>query len=156
MTPRRSPERLRFLRVDLRATFARRQFLRLAAILVGLWVAYTFLLSEHSLIRTVSLKRENGRLRAAILRTRAETDSVRALGDRIREDPGEIERVARERYHLQREGEQTYVFLPLEETDRERLLRDAEKAEARRRSDSLRKEGEKEVPPPLDRNRTER
>ena len=156
MTPRRSPERLRFLRVDLRATFARRQFLRLAALLVGLWAVYTFLLSEHSLIRTVRLKSENGRLREAIDRTRVETDSLRALAARIREDPEEIERIARERYHLQREGERAYVFLPLDEAEREALLRDAEAAGAGGRSGALPEEGEKEVEPPLDRTRNGR
>ncbi|MBN1824952.1 MAG: septum formation initiator family protein [Candidatus Eisenbacteria bacterium] len=147
MTPRRSPERLCFLRIDLRATFARRRFLRLAAVLIGLWVAYTFLLSEHSLIRTVRLKRENGRLQAAIERTRAETDSLRTLSDRIREDPEAIERIAREQFHLQREGERTYVFLPLDEAEREGILREAERSEADHASDLEEEEGGKEVAP---------
>jgi len=147
MAPGRSPERLRFLRVDLRSTFARRRFLRLAAVLAGLWVAYTFLLSEHSLIRTVRLKKENGRLRAAIHRSAAETDSLREMGKRISVDPDAIERVARERFHLQKEGEITYVFLPIEETERERLVRSAEEAAVREEAERAMEKEEKEVVP---------
>jgi hypothetical protein len=41
-----------------------------------------------------------------------------------------VERVARERFHLVADSEKTYIFVPVDKADRERLLREAQ---ARRR-----------------------
>ena len=125
---RRSPDRLKFLRIDHRAIFARRQFKRLCWVLAGIWVVYTFLLGDFSLIRHFVLRSDNATLRAAIIETEAELDSIRTLTENLRDDPETIERVARERYHMVRQDEVAYVFVPIDEREKPRLLEEAARA----------------------------
>ncbi|MFH1278164.1 MAG: septum formation initiator family protein [Candidatus Eisenbacteria bacterium] len=120
MTLRNPRERLRMLRIDFRALLARKQFYRLLGILAGTWLVWTFLLSDDSLIRYAVLRAENRDLIAEIERTEAALDSLGALGADLERDPAAVERVARERYHLLAKGEKSYVFLPVDESEKER------------------------------------
>jgi cell division protein FtsB len=121
---------LRFLRIDHRALFARKQFTRLVGVLAFVWVAYLFLISDHSIFRYTMLGRENEELSAEIARTELTLDSLNAAVRELDSDRERIERVARERYHFVGEDEKAYVFVEVEKEDAPRLL---EQAVARRR-----------------------
>jgi len=125
---RRSPDRLKFLRIDHRAIFARRQFKRLCWLLAGIWVVYTFLLGDFSVFRYLVLRGENSSLRAEIVETEGRLDSLRVLTENLRDDRETIERVARERYHMVRDDEVAYVFVEIDERDKKRLLEEAARA----------------------------
>ncbi len=116
MPSRRSQDRLRFLRVDHRSLFARRQFVRLIFIVAGIWVAYNLLLSDQSLVRYFLLRKENKGLRAEIARAEAAVDSLHALAEELEENPEAVERIARERFLLKEKDEKTYVFIPVDES----------------------------------------
>ncbi len=126
----RSPERLRFLRIDHRAIFARKQFARLVGIIALVWVAYVFLVSEHSVFRQAVLARENVRLRDEITKAESALDSLEVAVIELETDRSRIERLARERYHYVGEEEKAYVFVEVDKEDSPRLL---EQALARRR-----------------------
>jgi len=57
--------------------------------------------------------------RAALGEIEAEIDSLRAWADSLREDPATIERIARERFGMIREGETLYRFAPEGEASRQ-------------------------------------
>ncbi|MBM3321553.1 MAG: septum formation initiator family protein [Candidatus Eisenbacteria bacterium] len=132
MTDWRAPDRLRFLRVDHRAVFARKQFVRLVLVLAAVWVVHVFLISDHSVFRHTLLEEENQKLRAEIARTESVVDSLDLIAEELEHDRERIERVARERYHLSASGEKSYIFVSVEKSDRPRLL---EEALARRRAE---------------------
>lgn len=121
-----SRDRLRMLRIDFRALLARKQFYRLLGVLAGIWLVWTFLLSDSSVIRYALLRSENGQLRAEIARTEGKLDSLRVLAADLRTDPDAAERIARDRYHMLAEGEKAYVFLGVDEAEREKAQRNPE------------------------------
>jgi len=131
MTHRRSSERLKFLRIDMRAYFARKQLARVACFLAGIWLFHNFLLSDQSLIRYFMLRSDNDRIRVEIAETRETLDSLKALTVDLERNPAVIERVAREKYRMLRDDETAYVFLPVNESERETLLQEAVAARER-------------------------
>jgi cell division protein FtsB len=65
---------------------------------------------EYSVFEQLRLKHERTREAARLAALRAEVDSLRARADSLENDPAAIERVAREKYGLIREGERLYRF----------------------------------------------
>ncbi len=145
MTDWRSPDRLRFLRVDHRAVFARKQFVRLVLVLAAVWVAHVFLISDHSVFRHTLLETENLRLREEIARMDSVLDSLDVTAEELEYDRERIERVARERYHLSAPGEKSYIFVSVEKSDRQRLLEEAleRKRVEREEQEEAEKKGER-------------
>jgi len=88
----------------------RRRYLWIGAGLLGAYLAYSFLLSDTGLFRVAALRREN----AALVEKRQHlTERVEDLERRRKEqakDPLVEERVARERFHLVKEGEIVYRY----------------------------------------------
>jgi len=78
--------------------------------LVGVYLAYSFLLSDTGLLRIASLRRENESLqgRQAVLSERV-TDLERRRKEQAK-DPLLEERVARERFHLVKKDEIVYRY----------------------------------------------
>ena len=116
----RSRDRLGILRIPIRPLLAKKRFYRLLGVLAGIWIVWTFLLSDSSVVRYVMHRSENGRLRAEIARTEGKLDSLRTLAAELRTDPDAVERIARDRYHYLAEGEKAYVFLAVDESEKER------------------------------------
>ena len=98
------------MEVDARRVASR----AVAGSLVTIAAYYAFWGGEYSAFDLgrlgVRQQEEAGRL--AI--TRAEVDSLRALAAALESDPATIERVARERFGMVREGEVLYRFVELE------------------------------------------
>jgi cell division protein FtsB len=69
---------------------------------------------EYSAFHLRRLDREQAAAAAHLVTVRAEADSLRALAGRLEADDAEIERVARERFGMIREGELLYRFVPVD------------------------------------------
>ena len=76
--------------------------------IVGLWIVYVGLISEHSLLRLWRMNREGERMRADLAATRQELDGLEARmkDPRARRDQGE--HILRERSGWARPGEIIY------------------------------------------------
>ncbi|HVH14058.1 MAG TPA: septum formation initiator family protein [Longimicrobium sp.] len=69
---------------------------------------------EYSAFHLLRLKKERREAEARLASTRAEVDSLRALADKLENDDAEVERIARERFGMIREGELLYRFVPVD------------------------------------------
>ena len=75
---------------------------------------YAALGGEYSALDLLRLKRDRRATEAELARTRREADSLRAQAGKLERDPATIERVARERFGMIREGETLYRFVPVD------------------------------------------
>lgn len=82
------------------------------AIVVMLFLAVYFAVAggEYSVFEIGKLEALEQQRAAELARTRAEIDSLRAVAIQLESDPEAIEREARERYGMIREGEILYKF----------------------------------------------
>jgi cell division protein FtsB len=92
---------------------------RLGRIVIsGLVVAalyFAVLGGEYSLIAQVQTVRQQAAEAKALEQARTTLDSLRARADSLETDPELLERIARERYGLIRDGERLYRFVEVPE-----------------------------------------
>ena len=69
---------------------------------------------EYSAFHLLRLKKERGEAEARLVYTRAQVDSLKALAGKLERDDAEVERIARERFGMIREGELLYRFVPVD------------------------------------------
>jgi cell division protein FtsB len=69
---------------------------------------------EYTLLDVLRLKRDRSEAELRLARTRRDVDSLRAAVKRLEDDPATIERVARERFGMIRDGETLYRFVPVD------------------------------------------
>ncbi|HET7232889.1 MAG TPA: septum formation initiator family protein [Longimicrobium sp.] len=69
---------------------------------------------EYSVFTLLRLKNERQAARGDLARLHHEVDSLRAEARKLDGDPATIERVARERFGMIREGETLYRFVPID------------------------------------------
>jgi cell division protein FtsB len=69
---------------------------------------------EYSAFHLVRLKQERIEAEARLADTRAQVDSLRALAGKLEKDDDEVERIARERFGMIRDGELLYRFVPVD------------------------------------------
>lgn len=79
----------------------------LASLAVG---AYVTFFNENSLMRIYDHEKEIDRLQARIRQATDTLEYYRALNSSLDTDRETLERIVREQYHMQREGEDVYVF----------------------------------------------
>jgi cell division protein FtsB len=79
-----------------------------AALYYGVWGG------EYSVFDLLRLKRDRRQTEEKLAGVRREIDSLRADTLRLSHDPATIERVARERFGMIREGETLYRFVPVD------------------------------------------
>jgi cell division protein FtsB len=110
-SPKQPPVR-RFLRrrPDDRPSRARRRLVLMAAAAVGGFLAYSFLLSDTGLVRIAGLKRETETLRQEKVELALRVNDVERRRQEQARDPMLTERIARERFHLVKEGEILYRY----------------------------------------------
>ena len=70
---------------------------------------------EYTALDLRRLRQQRVEAEARLAATRQETDSLRALAERLEGDDATIEAVARERFGLIRDGELLYRFVPARE-----------------------------------------
>ena len=78
--------------------------------MLGLAVYFAIVGGEYTVFEVGKLQTLQQESAAELTSTEAEIDSLTAFGARLRDDPIAIERVARERYGLIRDGEILYRF----------------------------------------------
>lgn len=83
-------------------------------LLVGLALYFALFGGQYSVFEVQRIRGSTVQEAAALERLRAETDSLRARVDSLETDPATLERLARERFGMIRDGEVLYRF-----TDRE-------------------------------------
>lgn len=89
----------------------RRTILRAVAVVVLLGaLTYLFVFSRHGYLRRCELARENERLQHELDAMRAENVRLRQELERL-DDPEAVEKLAREKLGLVREGETVYRFV---------------------------------------------
>ena len=86
----------------------------LAGLVVAVALYYAALGGEYSALDLLRLKRDRRGAEEELARTRRQVDSLKARADRLERDPATIERVARERFGMIREGETLYRFVPVD------------------------------------------
>jgi cell division protein FtsB len=83
-----------------------------AALAVALY--YAVWGGEYSAFDLLRLRRDRREAEARLARDRREVDSLKAEAGRLESDPATIERVARERFGMIRDGETLYRFVPVD------------------------------------------
>jgi len=86
----------------------------LAGAVLALAAYYAVWGGEYSLFDLLRLKRDRGEAESRLARARRDVDSLRAAARRLEDDPATIERVARERFGMIRDGETLYRFVPVD------------------------------------------
>jgi len=86
----------------------------LAGAVLAVALYYAALGGEYSALDLLRLRRDRRAAEEELARTRREVDSLKVQGGRLERDPGTIERVARERFGMIREGETLYRFVPVD------------------------------------------
>jgi cell division protein FtsB len=86
----------------------------LAAGVLALAGYYALWGGEYSAFHLVRLRADHAAAETQLALIRAEADSLKAFAERLENDDATIERVARERFGMIREGELLYRFVPVE------------------------------------------
>jgi cell division protein FtsB len=110
-SPKQSPVR-RFLRrrPDDRPSRARQRLILLAGAAVGAFLAYSFLMSDTGLLKIAGLKNETETLRREKVDLALRVNDVERHRQEQAKDPMLTERIARERFHLVKDGEILYRY----------------------------------------------
>jgi len=86
----------------------------LAAAVLAAALYYAAFGGEYSAFDLLRLERDRHDAEARLARTRREVDSLKAQALKLERDPATIERVARERFGMIRDGETLYRFVPVD------------------------------------------
>ena len=86
----------------------------LAGAVLAVALYYAALGGEYSALDLLRLRRDRRATEEELARTRREVDSLKVQAGRLERDPATIERVARERFGMIREGETLYRFVPMD------------------------------------------
>jgi cell division protein FtsB len=93
----------------------RRVVAAVAALVLAALVVYVFVFSRHGYLRRRELARENQRLQQELDDMRAENARLREELSRL-DDPEAVEKLAREKLGLVKEGEKVYRFVEKDKT----------------------------------------
>jgi cell division protein FtsB len=110
-SPKQSPVR-RFLRrrPDDGQSRARQRLLLIAGVAIGAFLAYSFLMSDTGLLKIAGLKNETETLRREKVDLALRVNDVERHRQEQAKDPMLTERIARERFHLVKDGEILYRY----------------------------------------------
>lgn len=86
----------------------------LAGLVLAVALYYAALGGEYSAVDLLRLKRDRRAAETELAGTRREVDSLRVRATKLERDRATIERVARERFGMIREGETLYRFVPVD------------------------------------------
>jgi cell division protein FtsB len=86
----------------------------LAGAVLAVALYYAALGGEYSALDLLRLRRDRRAAEDTLARTRREVDSLKERAAKLESDPATIERVARERFGMIRDGETLYRFVPVD------------------------------------------
>lgn len=86
------------------------RYFSLTLVLVAAAVVFVVFLNDNSVMRTYELEREIEHLQAEISRQRDTLIYYDRLNTSLETDAYTMEKIVREEYHMQRPGEDVYVF----------------------------------------------
>jgi cell division protein FtsB len=111
-SPYRSPEgpAPRYLRVTPRERFRKKRLAYVGAAAVIGYLAWSFIGTESGLLRIQALRKENRELERKKVELAARAEAAEQARKAVAKDPLLPERVARERFHLVKEGETVYFY----------------------------------------------
>lgn len=78
---------------------------------------FAILGGEYDTFDVNRIQEQHSQEAAELKALRADIDSMRKRADRLTNDPRAIERIARERYGMIRDGERIYRFVPKDSTE---------------------------------------
>lgn len=73
-------------------------------------LAFVLFFNDNSVMRTYEHEKEIERLQAEIRDNRDTLEYYQTLNDRLDTDRATMEKIVREQYHMQRPGEDVYIF----------------------------------------------
>jgi len=101
-------------RLDFRALL--RKLLRnrrlMLALVIGLPILGVVIFGNHGILQRIRLERREAELQEQIRAQQAEKKALEEELKKLDTDKAEIEKVAREKHHMSREGEQVYRVTP--------------------------------------------
>jgi len=101
-------------RPDLRALLKKmlRNRRLMLALVIGVPLAGVVIFGNHGILQRVRLERRKTELQEQIRAEEAERKALQEESKKLDTDKAEIEKVAREKHHMSREGEQVYRVTP--------------------------------------------
>lgn len=87
-----------------------RRYITLPLLIAVAYIVFVLFFNENSYFKSMEYQEEIDRLEAEI---KANTDTMlyyHQLNASLSSDPAELERIVREQYHMQRPGEDVYIF----------------------------------------------
>ncbi|MCM1029069.1 MAG: septum formation initiator family protein [Pseudoflavonifractor sp.] len=87
-----------------------KRYVRPSFILTAAIIAFVLFFNDNSLLNTYEHEREIDRLKAEIKECRDTLTYYHALNVALNNDVEAMERIVRERYHMQRPSEDVYIF----------------------------------------------
>ncbi|HTY57962.1 MAG TPA: septum formation initiator family protein [Bacteroidota bacterium] len=101
-------------RPDLRALAKRvlKNRRLMIALIVGIPLAVFVVFGNHGILHRIRLQQRKTELESQIRAGEAERKSLEAESKKLDGDKAEIEKVAREKHHMSRQGEQVYRVTP--------------------------------------------
>ena len=87
-----------------------RRYITMPLVAAVAFIVFMLFFNENSYSRSAELQNEIDRLRAEIKENTDTMNYYRSLNQRLDTDPQTLERIVREQYHMQRPGEDVYVF----------------------------------------------
>ena len=82
------------------------------ALIVGIPLAGFVVFGNHGILHRIRLQQRKAELESQIRAGEAERKSLEAESKKLDGDKAEIEKVAREKHHMSRQGEQVYRVTP--------------------------------------------
>ena len=87
-----------------------KRYIKLPFVLVMMYFAFILFISENSIARSFELKQSIDSLQQEINIYRDTTNYYINLNEQLNSNTEALERVVREKYHMNRENEDVYVF----------------------------------------------
>jgi cell division protein FtsB len=103
-------------RNPLKGLLSRGQVSRIVAVALGLWLLWVLLAGDTSLVQLWKLKSENSDVRNQIADKEARLEQLETDTANL-EDPEYVEKIAREKYGMIRDGETSYRVVPVAENE---------------------------------------
>lgn len=86
-----------------------RRYLSLTLIVVIAFVLFVLFFNENSVMKSIEYTQQINELKRQIDNNRDSFELYRSLNHSLETDPETMERIVRERYHMQRENEDVYI-----------------------------------------------